>query len=116
MNFLTGKLARNGAHRLVTLSDGSDLPVPGVALGDGHAVTLGVRPEHLTIGADGVSAEVAVVEPTGADTQVYCRLADTEVTVVSRERHTFRPGEQIRLQALPGKTYLFDAQSGKRLV
>jgi hypothetical protein len=38
------------------------------------------------------------------------------VTVVSRERHTFRPGEQIRLQPLPGKTYLFDAQTGKRLV
>jgi len=115
MNFLGGKLARNGATRLVTLGDGSQLPVNGVALGDGHAVTLGVRPEHLTIGADGVSAEVVVVEPTGADTQVYCRLADTEVTVVSRERHTFRPGEQIRLQPLPGKTYLFDTQTGKRL-
>jgi multiple sugar transport system ATP-binding protein len=115
MNFLTGKLASNGAHRLATLADGSQLPVPDLVLSDGHAVTVGVRPEHLTIGADGASAEVAVVEPTGADTQVYCRLADAELTVVSRERHTFRPGEKIRLQPLPGKTYLFDAQTGKRL-
>jgi multiple sugar transport system ATP-binding protein len=115
MNFLPGKLARNGAQRLVTLSNGSQLPVPGLALGDGHRVTLGVRPEHLVIGDDGVAAQVVVVEPTGADTQVYCRLSDADVTVVSRERHTFRPGETIRLQPLAGKSYLFDAESGKRL-
>jgi multiple sugar transport system ATP-binding protein len=115
MNFLSGKLARNGSQRLVTLANGSQLPVPGLALGDGHAVTLGVRPEHLVIGEAGVPAAVVVVEPTGADTQVYCKLADADLTVVSRERHTFRPGDTIRLQPLAGKTYLFDAKSGKRL-
>jgi multiple sugar transport system ATP-binding protein len=115
MNFLSGKLARDGAQRLVTLVNGSQLPVPGLALGDGHAVTLGVRPEHLVICEEGVAAEVVVVEPTGADTQVYCRLSGADLTVVSRERHTFQPGDTIRLQPLPGKTYLFEAQSGKRL-
>ncbi len=48
------------------------------------------------IGEDGVPAEVVVVEPTGADTQVYCRLPGTDVTVVSRERHTFQPGDTIQ--------------------
>jgi multiple sugar transport system ATP-binding protein len=115
MNFLRGKLARNGAQRLATLADGSQFPVPGIALGDGHAVTVGVRPEHLTIGEDGVAAEVIVVEPTGADTQVYCRLSGEQITVVSRERHALRPGETLRLKPLPGKTYLFDTQGGKRL-
>jgi multiple sugar transport system ATP-binding protein len=115
MNFLAGKLARDGAQRQVTLADGHRLPVPGLPLGDGHPVTLGVRPEHLLIGEEGVPAEVAVVEPTGADTQVYCKLAGTDVTVVSRERHAFRPGDVVRLQAMPGKTYLFDAANGKRL-
>jgi len=114
MNFLPGKLARDGARRLVTLA-GNQMPVPGLALGDGHQVTLGVRPEHLVIGDEGLPAEVVVVEPTGADTQVYCKLADADLTVVSRERHAFRPGDTIRLQPLPGKTYLFDAASGKRL-
>ena len=32
--------------------------------------------------------------------------SDADLTVVSRERHTFRPGDTIRLQPLPGKTYL----------
>jgi multiple sugar transport system ATP-binding protein len=35
--------------------------------------------------------------------------------VVAHERHTFKPGDQIRLQPRPGKTYLFDPASGKRL-
>ena len=40
MNFLAGKLARNGAQRLVTLANGSQLPVPGPGAGRrprGHA-------------------------------------------------------------------------------
>jgi multiple sugar transport system ATP-binding protein len=78
-------------------------------------VTLGVRPEHFVINAGGVPAEVIVVEPTGADTQVHCRLAGTEVTVVSRERHLFQPGATIELKPLPEKTYLFDPASGRRL-
>ena len=115
MNLLSGKLGRDGAQRLVSLPDGRRLPVPGLALGDGHQVTLGVRPEHLVIGDQGVPAEVVVVEPTGADTQVYCKLGEAEMTVVSRERHTFRPGDLVYLRPLPGKTYLFDTASGKRL-
>jgi multiple sugar transport system ATP-binding protein len=47
---------------------------------------------------------------------VYCKLAGSDVTVVSRERHTFKHGDKIRLLPQPGKTYLFDSASGKRLV
>ena len=115
MNFLPGRLARDGARRLVVLADGSQLQVPGLALGDGHKVTQGERPEHLAIGEQGVPAEVVVVEPTGADTQVYCKLSDVDLTVVSRERHPFRRGDIVRLQPQAGKIFLFDAASGKRL-
>jgi multiple sugar transport system ATP-binding protein len=114
MNFLSGQLS-NGGGVAVKLSNGSEIPAPASREANGREVTLGVRPEHLTISDSGVPAQVAVVEPTGMDTQVYCRLAGTEITVVSRERHTFKPGDTIRLQPLPGKTYLFDPASGKRL-
>jgi multiple sugar transport system ATP-binding protein len=115
MNFLPGKLSRSGPSRFVTLRDGAQFAVPGVAAGDGMEVVLGVRPEHLTLSESGAAAQVVVVEPTGADTQVYCKLAQIEVTVVSRERHNFRPGDSIRLQPLAGKTYLFDPATGRRL-
>ncbi len=108
MNFLKGRL--NGAA--VAVGNGISLPVR-TRLESGRDVLVGVRPEHLAVAADGVPAEVVVVEPTGADTQIFCKLAGTDVTAVVRERHEFRPGESIRLK--PQLTYLFDPSSGARL-
>ena len=108
MNFLKGRL--NGAG--VAVGNGISFPVK-TKLESGRDVLVGVRPEHLAVAADGVPAEVVVVEPTGADTQIFCKLAGTAVTAVVRERHDFRPGESIRLK--PQLTYLFDPSSGARL-
>jgi len=114
MNFLPCQ-AVNGSGAGVSLADGSHISAPPCDTANAE-LTLGVRPEHFVISDAGVPADVVVVEPTGADTQVYCKLAGSDVTVVSRERHTFKHGDKIRLLPQPGKTYLFDSASGKRLV
>ena len=62
---------------------------------------------------DGVPVKVVVVEPTGADTQIFCKLAGNDINAVVRERHEFHPGENIRLK--PQLTYIFDLASGARL-
>ena len=80
---------------------------------NGRDVLVGVRPEHLDIASDGLAAEVVVVEPTGADTQIFCKVDGVDVTAVVRERHAFRPGEAVRLK--PRLTFLFDRASGNRL-
>jgi multiple sugar transport system ATP-binding protein len=84
---------------------------------NGREVLVGVRPEHLEVvngAANGaLAAEVVVVEPTGADTQIFCKVNGVAVTAVVRERHEFHPGEAIRLK--PKLTYLFDPSSGARL-
>jgi multiple sugar transport system ATP-binding protein len=115
MNFLKGKLARNGSGLDVVLGQGLRVPAPaGLSPQlDGKDVTLGVRPEHLAVKGSGLPAEVVVVEPTGADTQIFCKIAGTEVTAVVRERHEFKPGEMIRLA--PDLTFLFDPSNGRRL-
>ena len=118
MNFLNGRLARNGAGAWVEAADGQRLPLPAAAPGgDGARVVYGVRPEHFTLAGegDGVPAEVVVVEPTGAGTQVVCRLAGHEVSAVFRERHAFRPGQPIRLRPDLAQLHLFDAEAGRRL-
>jgi multiple sugar transport system ATP-binding protein len=115
MNLFPGRLATDAGLRSVRLADGSELPAPACSEADGRDVVLGVRPEHFALNGAGVSAQVVVVEPTGADTQVYCTLCGHAATVVSRERHEFRPGDSIKLQPAPGKSYLFDPASGKRL-
>jgi multiple sugar transport system ATP-binding protein len=115
MNFLPG-VVRGGQ---VVLSDGNQLPMPVHAkAAEGHSVIYGIRPEHLDIGSDsqGLATEVVVVEPTGADTQVFTKIAGVEVTSVFRERHAFTPGSTIRLQADASRAHLFDAASGQALV
>jgi multiple sugar transport system ATP-binding protein len=108
MNILRGKA--NGAG--IGIGQGIILPAHG-RIDSGREVLVGVRPEHFAVSADGVPALVVVVEPTGADTQIFCRLAGNEVTAVVRERHEFHPGEAIRLT--PRLIYLFDPSSGARL-
>ena len=109
MNFVPGKVNTGG----ISVGAGIELPNPTRNLEPGRAVLLGVRPEHLAVDPSGVPVEVVVVEPTGADTQIFCKLAGTDVTAVVRERHAFRPGEAVRLR--PQLTYLFDPSSGARL-
>jgi multiple sugar transport system ATP-binding protein len=114
MNFLPGMV--RGAQ--VALPDGILLPIPlNARASEGQAVVYGIRPEHLAIasGNDGLATEVVVVEPTGADTQVFTKIAGVEVTSVFRERHTFTPGSTIRLQPDASRAHLFDAASGKAL-
>jgi multiple sugar transport system ATP-binding protein len=109
MNLLPGHVNGSG----ISVGAGIELPNPTRNLEAGRKVLVGVRPEHLAVDASGVAAEVVIVEPTGADTQIFCKLAGTDVTAVVRERHAFRPGEGVRLK--PQLTYLFDPSSGARL-
>ena len=113
MNFLKGKLVRSGAGLQVQMADGSMFPAPESAVQEGREVIVGVRPEHLLVRDDGVRAEVVVVEPTGADTQIFCKVGGADVSAVVRERHEFKPGETIRL--FPENTFLFDPSTGARL-
>ncbi len=118
MNFLPGTLKKSGGNARIELNDGTSLPMPNSAGGaDGQKVIYGTRPEHVELvnGADGVSAEVVVVEPTGADTQVFSKIAGVEVTTVFRERHDFKPGSTIRLRPDTSRAHLFDAANGNRL-
>jgi multiple sugar transport system ATP-binding protein len=119
MNFLPGTLRRNGGGSAqIELGDGTRLPAPRRAGGsDGQRVVFGTRPEHLALAnGSGIAAEVAVIEPTGADTFVSCRHHGAELSVVFRERHQFSPGSTIHLQPDLAHAHLFDADSGRALI
>ena len=112
MNFLRGKM-EPGA---VVLPDGSRLATQGQGA-EGQAVVFGIRPEHLVLSTDGsgLAAEVEVVEPTGANIQVYAKVAGMPLCAVFTERHEFRPGQTIRLTWPVGKAHLFDDATGHRI-
>jgi multiple sugar transport system ATP-binding protein len=79
-------------------------------------VLFGLRPEHCTLGASGLPVQVVVVEPTGADTQLYCRFNGQEVTATIGDRTNCRPGDRINLAPDLRRAHLFDAATGSRLV
>jgi multiple sugar transport system ATP-binding protein len=119
MNFLPGRLLRDGNGVAVETADGTRLPAPPeAARHDGREVVYGMRPEHLDLARDGdagVPAVVRVVEPTGADTFVYAELAKTQICAVFIERHDFKSGAAIRLRPRLDLVHLFDAKSGRKL-
>jgi len=118
MNLIRGTVRRrNGAAEVAVGSDFS-LPLTDQAQGkDGAPVYYGMRPEHWRLcgEADGIPVEVAVVEPTGADTLVVCRFAGGELQASFGERHALRPGQTIHLAPSLDGIHLFDAESEQRL-
>ena len=118
MNFLPGKIRGEGRAARVEIDSGVSLQLPdGTGGENGQEVVFGARPEHLSLTAstEGLPATVVVVEPTGADTQIFAKMGKTQINAVVRERHEFRAGESIRLLPDHAHTHLFDAASGKSL-
>jgi multiple sugar transport system ATP-binding protein len=116
MNMLPGKAQRNGTGVDIVFANGERLAArSGMALADGQPVLYGIRPEHFSVGSGGLPVEVIVVEPTGADTQIYCRFIDQEVTATIRDRTNVRPGDRITLVPDAVRAHVFDAENGKRV-
>ena len=117
MNFVRGRVARNGATAVVTPA-GETIPAPDVpGMEQGREVILGMRPEHLTLAADGqgFAATVVVTEPTGSAVQVLAKHGEDEVVAVFRERFMPDPGQVIRLAPDLAHTHVFDAETGRAL-
>ncbi len=120
MNVVEGTLRRNGAAAFVEAAGGTRWPLHSAVGTDGQAVVYGIRPEHLMLAdasaPDAVAAEVTVVEPTGAETELLVQAGGAPVVLVTHGRTAVRPGERIGLAVEPAMVHVFDRASGKRLV
>jgi multiple sugar transport system ATP-binding protein len=114
MNFLTVPRGANGAVNL----GGVELPLPPGA--DGRdTLVVGVRPEALELAADGIGAEVQVVEDIGADAYVFCTTSvngeERRLIARSSARRAPARGERVALRPVAGEAHVFDAATGRRL-
>jgi multiple sugar transport system ATP-binding protein len=119
MNVITGTLRRSGGEAWVEAEGGVRWPLPATSSGsDGQAVAYGVRPGDLGIGASArsVPAEVIVVEPTGAETELLVRVGQAQIVVVIHGRANAQPGETIALTVATGAVHLFDPTSGATIL
>jgi multiple sugar transport system ATP-binding protein len=102
------------------VSDGR-VSMGGYSLGvNGHReVVVGLRPEALMLGAEGVAARVDVVEELGADAYAFCTAAlpEGETRLIARAdaRRPPAQGESVHLRPLFEEAHLFDAETGERL-
>ncbi|MDB5552833.1 MAG: transporter protein [Rhizobium sp.] len=118
MNFIEGTVEQDGVLQVVKTIDGVKLLLP-----EGHRakpkqkVIYGARPEHLvlTAGKGDIVATIEVVEPTGANIQVFAVVAGKRICALFTERRNFVPGETIRLACPADKIHLFDASTGMRI-
>jgi sn-glycerol 3-phosphate transport system ATP-binding protein len=78
------------------------------------ALLLGVRPEDVTIGGDGISARVTHVEFMGADTVIACAVGNQSITVSVPGKAALKSGETVHLAWRSDTVHFFDAASGRR--
>ncbi|MDW5443834.1 sn-glycerol-3-phosphate import ATP-binding protein UgpC [Polaromonas sp. SM01] len=90
---------------------------PNADFGGQPGTILGIRPEHLQIGATGWAVQVDALEMLGAERLVYCRFGD-EFLIVRTDENQAVPeiGATIHVAPRTDRLHWFDAETGKRLV
>ncbi len=90
----------------------------GIAMG---AITLGIRPEHITIAGDDtppghkkIKGTVTVTEPLGAETLLTVNYAENELVAKVPGIFTANVGDEVRLLLNMQKAYLFN-EKGERV-
>jgi multiple sugar transport system ATP-binding protein len=115
MNVFDGVLQTEGGQTAVSAL-GALWPVAGLAGGQhGQKVHYGIRPGDLTLSDAGIAAQVVVVEPTGAETELLLQIGQQQLTLVLHGRTDAQPGDTVYLAIDGAKAHVFDGQGGQRL-
>jgi ABC-type sugar transport system ATPase subunit len=123
MNFLDAEIARTDGN--VTVRN-ADVEVPlAVALADrlplngaARPVTIGIRPEDVTIGPperSNARGDVYVIEPMGREQIVDVRIGERVIQVIAPATLAVQVGETVGLAFDAAKLHLFDPTAGERL-
>jgi multiple sugar transport system ATP-binding protein len=123
MNFLSGTLEAGPppAFRAGDLRVPLDRYTFSAKAAAGGPCVLGIRPEHVAAGAEGAArpfsceVEIEIVEPMGADTLVWTKLAGTNFGFLVDSEHRVKIGERIAIGFDPARASLFDDATGVRL-
>ncbi len=120
MNFVGASISSvNDGHAAAAMAAGSTVNLPiAQAVTLGSPATLGIRPEHLTLGDEGdllFAGQVRMVERLGAASLVHLTLSSGEDLVVQQAGDTrVRAGDQATAACRIGDCHLFNAD-GQRI-
>jgi multiple sugar transport system ATP-binding protein len=121
MNFLRGRLEPGTGGLGVRLAETAWLPLPQAprSAQTGQEVTLGIRPETVTLangeGHSCLDAVIDVLEPTGADTMAVASVHGHPVTARLKPGAVRDVGRPVRLAVDMSRASLFDPATELRL-
>jgi multiple sugar transport system ATP-binding protein len=82
---------------------------------DGQRVAYGIRPEHLRLEQGGITGQIEVVEPMGAETEILVKVGGQTLNLMTHGRASVGPGERVSLVPQAAQAHLFDAATGRRI-
>jgi multiple sugar transport system ATP-binding protein len=117
MNFMPAAVtASTDGRATLTLKSGGKIEAPAAHVGEGQQVTVGVRPEHILIAAEGpLSGSVDAIEHLGSEVIAYVDVGGEQpLTVKAPPSSRIAAGELVRLDVRPDAAIVFD-ENGKSL-
>ncbi len=118
MNLAAGTATSDGAGSWSVSSSGGTVALDQrwIGLTEGLSVTIGVRPEHLSIADAGLAATVTTAEWLGHEQILYLSAGDDQFAVRAVDAgELVEAGRSVRLSAAPDDIHLFDSTTGQRL-
>ena len=89
---------------------------------DGHPlpeyngkITMGVRPDSISICDEGIPAVVDIVEALGGESYIYATCAGSRITIRKQGATTLRMGDSICVDIPPDAIHLFHPDTGCRI-
>ena len=110
MNFLDAEVVNDG--HAVRLANGATFPLP--QRHRSGAVTLGIRPEHVSLAPHGIGLQVELVEPLGSETLVHGRMDDGSA-LLAKLPGAAEIGDDAFVTLDPAELHVFDRASGVRI-
>ena len=125
MNFFDARLVKEGTRYSVVLDKLSvELPQEkcqrlSAKNVDTMDIILGVRPEHMIVGSEGIEAKVDVAELMGSSTHLHTSFNGKDIVVITMNEsghlNDFSAGSQILLSFTGNNAHVFDPATENNL-
>jgi multiple sugar transport system ATP-binding protein len=117
MNFLSARYETMGDAAFVRLQDGTSIALASrYQIEQDAAVTLGIRPEHVTMSPQrGLEATVDLIEPTGFGIILHLGLHGLPFNVFTLDRAALTAGPTVSVAFPPQHLHLFDHAGDRAL-
>ena len=115
MNFISSKItSKSGDKTEVDLMGSAKISIPktSASASEGDSVELGIRPEHLTVNADGDASwesKVFVVEKLGSGTFLYLEKEGEPLVVETDGDSNIKVGDTVKVGFDAARCHLFDS-------